>query len=211
MATKTVAKIQRELNSYQGLTTLNIVFGGLVMAFAISFIVQSINAMVQAQNLLIPQTLLAGVGFVAAGLAIRWLISSAELLEGVTDLKDEYNKNKTTPDNENTVNILVKMTAHYRQNKPTIKTMMTLSRIAGTCFLVSGAYILVTTAIGFSGFSTGQLFLQVLGAGFNLAMAGASFAIPHFFGKYSKIWDYRLEETMKAEKQLQQQFGDFEE
>ena len=211
MATKTVAKVQRELNSYQGLATLNIVFGGLVMAFAISFIVQSINAMVQAQSILIPQTLLVGIGFAAAGLAIRWLISSAELLEGVTDLKDEYNKNKTTQDDEQTVNLLVKMTSHYRQNKPTIKTMMTLSRIAGACFLVSGAYILVTAAIGFDGFSTWELFLQVLGAGFNFAMAGASFAIPHFFGNYSKVWDYRIEQTMKAENQLQQQLGDFEE
>ena len=145
------------------------------------------------------------------GLAIRWLISSAELLEGVTDLKDEYNKNKTTQDDEQTVNLLVKMTSHYRQNKPTIKTMMTLSRIAGACFLVSGAYILVTAAIGFGGFSTWELFLQVLGAGFNFAMAGASFAIPHFFGNYSKVWDYRIEQTMKAENQLQQQLGDFEE
>ena len=77
MATKTVAKVQRELNSYQGLTTLNIVFGGLVMAFAISVIVQSINAMVQTQSILIPQTLLVGIGVAAAGLAIRWLKPSS--------------------------------------------------------------------------------------------------------------------------------------
>jgi hypothetical protein len=89
--------------------------------------------------------------------------------------------------------------------------MMTLSIIAGACFIVSGANILVTAAIGFGGFSTWELFLQVLGAGFNFAMAGASFAIPHFFGNYSKVWDYRIEQTMKAENQLQQQLGDFEE
>jgi len=81
-----VAKVQRELNSYQGLVILNIVFGGLAMAFGISFVVQSIS-MVQAQSLLIPQVALVVFGFVAAGISIRWLISSVELLDGVSDKK----------------------------------------------------------------------------------------------------------------------------
>ena len=56
-----------------------------------------------------------------------------------------------------------------------------------------------------AGVPTWEVFFQVLGSGFNFAMATASFAIPHFFCKYAKIWDYRLEETTKAEKQLQKQ------
>lgn len=206
MATKTLAKFQRELNSYQGLATLNIVFGGMAMAFGISFIVQNILAMVDAQGLLFPQVFLVVLGFVAAGVAIWWLVCSAELLDGVINLKDDYTQNKSTPNDENMVNLVVKMTSHYRQNKPTIKTMMTISRIAGICFLIGGAHILIIalTSIG-AGASTWELLLQVLGCAFNLTMATACFAIPHFFGKYSKIWDYRLQETAKAEKQLQKQ------
>ena len=201
-----MAKVQRELNSYQGLATLNIAFGGLAMAFGISFIVQSIQAIVQAQSLLLPQVALVVLGFVAAGISIRWLISSAELLDGVSDLKDDYNKNKASLDDESTVNLVVKMTSHYRQNKPTIKTMMKISRIAGICFLVAGAYTLALAATNIGAVvPTWELFLQALGSVFNFAMAAACFAIPHFFGKYSKVWDFRLNEAAKAEKQLQQQ------
>ena len=212
MATKTVTKVKRELNSYQGLATLNIAFGGLAMAFGISFIIQSILAMVEAQTLLIPQVGLVVLGFVAAGVSIRWLIASAELLDGVSDLKDDYNKNKANPDEENTTGLLVKMTSHYRQNKPTIKTMMTISRIAGVCFLVAGGFTLALalTNIG-AGVSTWQMFLQVLGSAFNFGMAVASFAIPHFFGNYSKVWDFRLKEASKAEKQLQKQLEEDQE
>ncbi|MCW4021892.1 MAG: hypothetical protein NWF02_01860 [Candidatus Bathyarchaeota archaeon] len=211
MATKTLVKINRELNSYQGLVTLNLMFGALTMAFGIVFIVQGVLGMVEVQGLLLPETVMVTLGAIVAATAIRWLISSAELLDGLTDLKEDYNKNKASLNDENTVNLVVKLTSHYRENKPTIKTMMTISKIAGACFLITGAYNLVTAAIGFGDVSTWELFVQVLGAGFNFAIAGASFAIPHFFGKYSKVWEYRLEETTKAERQLQEQLGDFEE
>ena len=211
MATKTLVKINRELNSYQGLVTLNLMFGALTMAFGIVFIVQGITGMVEVQGLLLPETVMVTLGGIVGAVAIRWLICSAELLDGLTDLKEDYNKNKASLNDENTVSLVVKLTSHYRENKPTIKTMMAISKIAGACFLVSGAYSLVTALIGIGDASTWEFSLQVLGAGFNFAIAGASFAIPHFFGKYSKVWDYRLEETIKAEKQLQQQLGDFEE
>ncbi len=211
MATKTLVKIDRELNSYQGLVTLNLMFGALTMAFGIVFIVQGVTGVVEVQSLLLPEIVMATLGAIVAATAIRWLISSAELLDGLTDLKEDYNKNKANLNDENTTSLVVKLTSHYRENKPIIKTMMTISKIAGLCFVIAGAYSLVTALIGVGDASTWEFSLQVLGAGFNFAIAGASFAIPHFFGKYSKVWDYRLQETTKAEKQLQQQLGDFEE
>ena len=211
MVTKTLVKIKRELNSYQGLVTLNMMFGALTMAFGIVFIVQGIMPMVEVQGILLPETVMVILGGIVGAVAIRWLISSAELFDGLTDLKEDYDKNKANLDDENTVSLVVKMTSHYRENKPLIKTMMSISKIAGACFVIVGAYTLVTALLGVGNVSSWELFVQVLGAAFNFGIAGASFAIPHFFGKYSKVWDYRLEETTKAEKQLQQQLGDFEE
>ena len=211
MATKTLVKINRELNSYQGLVTLNLMFGALTMAFGIIFIVQGVTGMVEVQGILLPETIIVTLGAIVAATAIRWLVSSAELLDGLSEIKEDYNKNKASLDDENSVSLVVKLTSHYRENKPIIKTMITISKIAGLCFVIVGAYSLVTALIGFGDVSTWEFSLQVLGAGFNFAIAGASFAIPYFFGKYSKVWDYRLQETTKAEKQLQQQLGDFEE
>ncbi|WGM89416.1 MAG: hypothetical protein IAX21_06405 [Candidatus Bathyarchaeota archaeon] len=212
MATKTVGKVQRELNSYQGLVTLNLMFGALTMAFGIVFIVQGAMGMVEVQIFLLPEIVLVAIGAIVAGMAVRWLISSAELLDGLTDLKEEYNKNKASLNDENIVSLVVKMTSHYRENKPTIKKMLNISKIAGICFLAGGIYILILAITNLAaGVSTWEVFVQIGGSAANIAMAGASFTIPHFFGNYSKVWDYRLEETTKAEKQLQQQLGEFEE
>ena len=103
MVTKTLVKIKRELNSYQGLVTLNMMFGALTMAFGIVFIVQGIMPMVEIQSLLLPETVMVILGGIVGAVAIRWLISSAELFDGLTDLKEDYDKNKASLNDENTV------------------------------------------------------------------------------------------------------------
>jgi hypothetical protein len=206
MITETEAKFQRELNSFKGLVILNIVFGALAMALAIAIVVQSILALIQTQSLLLPEIALVPLGFVVAAISIRWLVSSAELLEGVEDMKEDYQRNKNTLDEEGITAQIVKMMAHYRENKLTIKTMMLISRIAGGCFLISGGFSLATAVINaMAGAPIGDVLIQLLGTGFSFAMATASLTIPHFFGKYSKIWDYRLKETAKAEIELSRQ------
>jgi hypothetical protein len=209
MVTETVAKFQRELNSLQGLSIMNIVFGGLTMSLAVSIIVQNILALTEIQSLLLPETVLVILGFVVAGISIRWLVSSAELLSGSADLKDEYSEKKKGLDEEGLTALIVKMLANYRENKPTIKAMMTVSRIAGVCFIISGAFILATIANSVAGGAPAvDILLQVLGAAFNFAMATAGLAIPHFFGKYSRVWDIRLEVSAKAEQELRRQLGE---
>jgi hypothetical protein len=209
MMTETVAKFQRELNSLQGLSIMNIVFGGLAMSLAISIVVQNVFVLVQTRSLLLSELVLVVLGFVVAAISIRWLVSSAELLEGATDMKDEYAKKKVGLDEEGLTGMIVKMMAQYRENKPTIKAMMLVSRIAGVCFLISGVFSVATAVNSVTGgVPAWELLLQFLGSGFNCAMAAAGLAIPHFFGKYSMVWDYRLEESARAENELRRQLGE---
>jgi len=213
MVTETMAKSQRELNSFQGLAIINIVFGGLAMSFGIAVGVQNLLLLVQAQSLLLTQLVLVALGFLSTAISIRWVVSSAELLDGTTDMKDEYTeKKKTGIDDEGLTGLIVKMTAHYRENKPTIKTMMLISRIAGACFLISGAFNLATALTNLmTGVPQLDVLTQIIGTGLSFTMAAASFVIPHFFGKYATIWDYRLEETAKAEKELKKRIEESEE
>ena len=209
MVTETVAKFQRELNSLQGLSIMNIVFGGLAMSLAISILVQNILALTKAQSLLLPEAALVALGFVVAAISIRWLVSSAELLGGAADLKEEYSEKKAGLDDEGLTGLIVKMLAQYRENKSTIRAMMMVSRIAGVCFIISGAFILATVTGSVAGGAPAwDIMLQVLGAAFNFGMTAAGLAIPHFFGKYSRVWDIRLEESAKAEKELGKQLGE---
>ena len=209
MVNETVVKFQRELNSLQGLAILNIVFGGLAMSFAIAVGVQNVFAMVEAQSLLLPQLLLVIVGFLVFAISLRWLVSSAELLDGADNLKQDYAKKKASLDDDSLTSLIVKMVAHYRENKPKIRTMMLVSRVAGGCFLVSGGFSLAAAVTSLlAGAPALDVLIQFLGAAFNFAMAAAGFIIPRFFGRYSKIWDYRLEEAIKAEKMLGLQLGE---
>jgi len=46
--------------------------------------------------------------------------------------------------------------------------------------------------------------------GISLAIAVACFVIPHFFSKYTAIWDRRLDGAAKAEEELKRQLGETE-
>jgi len=206
VTTKTALKVQRELISLYALAIMNIAFGGIAMALAISIGVQNILALVKAQSLLPPQLTFGILGFLAFGVSLRWLISSTEILDGATDIKDDYEKKKANLADEDLTGLIVQMMAYYRRNKPTIKKMMVVSKIAGVCFLIGGGFNLTTVLTSIvSGAPQWDILLQALAATINFVVGAVSLFLTHFFGKYCSAWDYRLEETSKAEKELEKQ------
>jgi energy-coupling factor transporter transmembrane protein EcfT len=208
LETKIATKLKQEINSFMSLTLINIVFSAVAMAFGISALVPNVTSMMAAKSVLFPQLFLVIIGFLAFIVSIKWLVTSAEMFETATELKEDYAKNKAF-DEEARTGLVVKMISYYRENKPTIKKMMFISRIAGVCFLISGAFTLTTVAINVArGVQSADLLAQVSGAAVAFAIAVASFIIPYFFGEYSKIWDHRLQKTVKVEKELKKQLGE---
>jgi hypothetical protein len=208
MATKTSEKLQQEVNSFVSLALINIVFSAVAMGLGISIIIPNITSMVTTQSVLFTQVVLVVIGGLASVFSIKWLISSAELFEVSDELKEDYAKNKTL-DEEAQTGLIVKMMAYYRENKPTLKKMMSVSRIAGICFLISGAFTIITAVTNAStGVQLMDVGTQVLGASINFAIAAVGFIIPHFFGKYTKIWDKRIEKNAKAEVEFRIQLGE---
>jgi len=208
MATKTSEKLKQEVNSFASLALINIVFNAIAMALGISIIVPNITSMVTTQSVLFPQIVFVAIGGLASVFSIKWLISSAEMFEVSDELKEDYAKNKTL-DEEAQTGLIVKMLSYYRKNKPTIKKMMWVSRIAGVCFLIIGVFNLITTVINATtGVQLMDVGTQVLGAFINFAIASAGFIIPHFFGKYTLIWDKRIEKNAKAEVEFKRQLGE---
>jgi hypothetical protein len=208
MATKISEKLKQEVNSFVGLALINIVFSAVAMGLGISTIISNITSMVTTQSVLFPQIVLIVIGVLASVFSIKWLISSAEMFEVSDELKEDYTKNKTL-DEEAQTGLIVKIMAYYRENKSTIKKMMWVSRIAGFCFLISGAYTIITAIINvITGVQLMDVWTQVLGAFINSAITAAGFIIPHFFGKYTKIWDKRIEKNAKAEVEFRRQLGE---
>jgi hypothetical protein len=199
MTTNTAQKLRRESNSLLGLSIINIVCSAMVLAFGSSALFPNIITMFNAQNILLSELAWAILGGIAFAIGIRWLVATAEVLEIHEQLKEG---SKNTQDEDTLTGVIVDVMASYREKRSTIKLMMTISRIAGVCFVISGIYTVITSAI-----AGGANLWLMAGAIPNFGIAAAAIIIPHFFSKYQQVWDCRLKETEKAEKLLEQHLG----
>jgi len=90
----TINKFQRELGSLYVLTIINIVFSGLEMALGVSISIQNIFTLIASKELILSQIPRTIIGFIAFGVSLRWLISSAEILNEADDIKDNYEEKR---------------------------------------------------------------------------------------------------------------------
>ncbi len=145
MTTNTAQKLKRESNSLLGLSIINIISSAMVLAFGASALFPNIITMFNAKSILLPELIWAILGGLAFAIGMRWLVATAEVLEIHEQLKEG---SKKANENEDALTgVIVDAMASYREKKGTIKLMMTISRIAGVCFLIAGTYTIITSAI----------------------------------------------------------------
>ena len=98
MSHSTAQKLQRELNSLFGLTIINIVACSLALAFGVYFLMPNLILVATTLTVSAEQVGLIILGGLALTVAIRWLVSSAEIIEISSDLSSSLSKQKkTTP------------------------------------------------------------------------------------------------------------------
>jgi hypothetical protein len=208
MSTNTAQKLQHELQSLQGLAIINLMCSALAFAFGAYFLMP--NLVEAATTLTIPpieQIGLMVLGGIAFGVAFKWLLSTIPIMEVAFDLGNSLKKQEKdkTLDDTALTGLIVGLTAAYRENKPTLKLMVTISKIAGVLFALAATVSLITIAIGASDTA---LWMGLLNAAISYAVAAACYIIPHFFKNYSTVWDQRLAQTAKAEAELQKALGE---
>jgi hypothetical protein len=79
-----------ELRSFFALCLMNLVFGSLAMAFGMQFIVTAVLAMAEAGTFQWFPVIQVLLGWAAAVVGLRWILSSAKILKGVTRIRREY-------------------------------------------------------------------------------------------------------------------------
>ena len=207
MSSTTATKLQHELSSLLGLSIINMMCCAFGFAFGALFLTPTLLQVAQTQTVSLDQLGLAILGAAAFAIAFRWLISTSKIIEATTKLNKTYakHKEKQTLTDEAITSLIVDMTATYRENKPTLKLMAFISKIACAAFTLMATAQLISLA--FSGAVGIQLWLTLLSATVCYGVAAASYIIPHFFGKYSAVWNQRLSRTEQAETQLQQLLG----
>jgi len=210
MSTNTTKKLQHELNSLQGLSIINLVAAALAMAFGVTFLMPNLLSIATTGAFELYQIGLVILGGLAFVVAIRWLTSTAEIIDFASELRDSLSKHKKdkTLDDEALTGLIVKLTAAYRENKPTLRLMINISKIASVLFALAAILALANMLVGIvTGVELWTALMQLANVGICFAMAAACFIIPHFFSKYSTVWDKRLNEAAAAEQELEAQLG----
>ena len=204
MMSVTINKFQRELRSLYALAIINIAFSGLAMAFGVSTSIQNIFTLIASKELMLYQIPRTVIGVIAFGVSLRWLISSAEILNEADEIRDDYEEKRENVSNEVLTGLIVQMTSYYRQNKTKIKKLQVVSAVGGICFLISGTLTLVNILPSLMMESSLWIItFQILGVALIFGIGIAGLLITHFFNKYSSTWDYRLRKSADAEKTLE--------
>lgn len=193
-------RLGRELSSFYALAVMNIVAGAVAMGLSMSYGVQSVLEIVRTLPAIaaLYSLPLAVMAFSIFGVAMRWLVSSAEIFGEAQEIRDEY-ENREVEGRGGTTSIIVKTMALYRERKSTIEKMAWVSRLAGILLLGIAAYNIASLAI----FGVqANLSLTAISIAMNLAMGAVALYIPHLFSFFSRAWDSRLAQGERAEGEL---------
>ena len=205
MEMDTRKKFKDEVRSFFGLTILNLVFGALVLALGISLATTRVLDLIETGRLLAMPLILIGLGIIAIACGFYWIIKIAEIMDGIDDIKTAYDKLSKDSDQEPITCLIIQMMAYYRSNKSTISKMIVLGRIGGILFIIAGSIGIISSLVPIA--SDGLLWeniSQIIGGIVAVGVGIAGLVVAHYFRIYSKVWDVRLQETMKIEDALQQ-------
>jgi len=199
--TNTEKKIKKEMKHFMALNVLSIAFGGIALAFAISSLTVNVLALKSTDSVSLLNVFSnIGISLVVACLALWFIVSTAEVLSKFDDIQGEKN-GENFFSRETLTERIVKLIGLYREEKPQIKRMILVSKIAGICFLVNA---LVQTILLAFNLSTGDVSVAPAIGGIlvSLVMGIVGFFLPSSFRKYSVCWEERLFRSNEVEKQI---------
>jgi hypothetical protein len=190
-----------ELRSFFFVTLLNLVFGALVMAFGLMFIVTSSILLAQDGNpgiIPIIQILAGGAGWV---LGLRWILSSAKILKGIGPLRRKYRTAEKPLSDEILTDLIIGLMSYYRENGKTVRRMIVVCALGGCVYIALG----VTNI--FQSISMGSTLIQLIvglsAAGSNIVIGMLALLSSIWFRSYTIAWDRRIEKIAQSEETLQ--------
>jgi hypothetical protein len=199
MTETTVIQFKRELDSFVIIVSLNMSAGALAMALAMTYIsisVQNLPVWQVPGPLRVPVAILCMLCF---GFGLNWIVTSGRILKGVKSVRREYRSRAGTVSDETLTCWIVRVLAHYRENRQTIRWMVPVSVIGGCAFLVLGTSNLVQ---GIGEMQAGAAVFAFIAALINLTIGSASIISALYFRRYSLAWDERQKTVTCSEDTL---------
>lgn len=202
-------QFKTEITNFYVISLFNLVFAALAIAFGVQYIVIAVLGQSADPAMAGLRMLSGAVAVICFGLGLSWLLSTIEVFEGVEEIKDKLDLEGTSITDDRIICLIVRMLAHYRDNRRTIGTMILICTLGGCCFFVLGiANSLKALSVSSGGIAFTLENLLVIPAMFlTFGIALASLLASYYFSKFAKAWDRRLHEIEESECALKKKLG----
>jgi hypothetical protein len=204
-----LSQFKKEITNFYVIALINIVFSALAIAFGVSSAVTAILGLTLDVGIPFPRIGSGILAMICFGLGLSWLLSTVRIFEGIESIQDTLCRKDEEISGDRMTCLIVRMLAHYRDNRKTIGTMITVCTLTGCGFFILGINIglhaLSVTPRGISvGFDAILLIPAML---LTLGIALTSILSSYYFSKFSKVWDQRLDEIEESECALKENLG----
>lgn len=213
MNEQALIRFRTEIRHFFNVSVQNLVFSSLAIVAGLIYIVTAVHG--TTPGIPTPELswglrlLIGALSMISLGLGISWTISSRKIVQGVEDVKTNLDKKGSKITDDEISCLIVRMLAHYRDNRDTIHMMINVCMTGGCAFL-------------FLGFLSSLEFLKITGNGTEffvrayplipvvlvyLGIALQSLRSSYYFSKFVKVWDERLTEIEESECALKKKLG----
>ncbi|HII98620.1 MAG TPA: hypothetical protein HA272_05040 [Methanoregula sp.] len=204
-----LSQFKKEIRHFFLISVLNLVFAAIALAFGVQYLVTAILAQGADPATAGLRMLTGAVALVCLGLGIGWILATVRIFEGIVEIKDDLETEGTAITDHRLTCLIVRMLAHYRNNRKTIGTMILVCTLGGVCFFVLGiANSVKVLSVSSGGFAfTLDNLLLIPAMLFCLGIALASLLSSYYFSRFSQVWDRRIREIDESECALKEKLG----
>lgn len=203
------SRFETEVTHFYLISLLNIVFAALAIAFGVSSIVSFILGQTPDVGISFPRIGSGILAMICFGLGLSWLLSTIRIFEGIETIQDTLRRKDGVITGEQRTCMIVRMLAHYRDNRETIRIMILVCALGGAYFFSLGiANSLKVLAVSSGGFSfTLDNLLLIPAMLLTLGISLASLLSSYYFAGFAQVWERRLLEIKTSECALKENLG----
>lgn len=204
-----LSQFKTEIRHFSRVSVFNLTFAGLAIASGLAYIVAEVFGLTLDPMIARFPVLFSTIAMIIFGLGIGWLLTTARVFEGIVIIKGKLESEGGTITDERLTCLIVRMFAHYRDNRKTIRTMILVSILCGVCYLVFGisACLEFLDSIGTGGELTLHAYLLIPSILVIGGIAFASLLSSYYLSNFAKTWDRRLHEIDESECALKKTLG----
>jgi hypothetical protein len=202
-------QFRNEVTNFYLISLINIIFSALALAFGIAYMVGAVTGISAEPQIPFFRILAGAAAMICFGLGLGWLLSTVKIFEGTGTIRDILCGSGEPVSEERVTCLIVRMLAHYRDNRQTIRTMVLVSTAGGYVFLLLSVAtgIRALTLAGNGGSVTFDALALLPPILLTLGIAIVSLLSSYYFSGFSRTWDLRLHEIDESECALKKELG----